>query len=157
MSRGRKLGIIVNKPISIECLSSIKNSVAKIFVELSEDIPDEFLKNLKNLNIDHCLFSRDKDALPGLRLKYIEDVVEFFETKNKKNLKSSKILISNGKKYITVAHWILDQAHQGKDQGLLDTKDFWIDSDYYLIYNKGNKNAKGKTERKQKQTSHHLA
>jgi len=164
LSRGRKLGIITNKSISINCLTSIKSSVAKVFIELTEDISDEFIKNLKNLNIDYSLFSRDEDGLSDFRIKYIEDTVEHFKRKTKKNIdkaeeicdtslvKSSKIIISNGKKYLTTAHWVMDQAHKGKDQKIVDTSDFWIDSDYYLIYNKGKKNAKRKTQGKQEQS-----
>ena len=96
------------------------------------------------------------------RLKYIDEDIKLYEKFDKKKLdkleeicdttlvKSSKTILSKGKKYQTLAHWVTDQPHQGKPQAIIDTKDFWEDGEHYIIYNKGKKNDKRKTEGKQK-------
>ena len=159
-SRGRQLGIITDKEIPEELLANMKGSILKVFVEANDNLSDRFLKNLKKFNVGYELFCRNEDELNKFRLKYIDETVNHFEKKSKKDLdncekicdntlvKSSKILISNGKKYLSKAHWVIDQPHKGSPQQLIDTSDFWEDLDYYLIYNEDKKNAKGKTKRK---------
>ena len=98
------------------------------------------------------------------RLKYIDEEITLYDSFDKKKLdksgkicdttliKSSKTILSQGKKYQTLAHWVIDQPHEGKPQNAIDTKDFWEDAEHFLIYNKEKKNAEGKTKGKQKQS-----
>ena len=51
-------------------------------------------------------------------------------------MKTSKIIISNGKKYATKAHWVIGKTMDDKNQDIIDTSDFWSDLDHYVIYRK---------------------
>ncbi|MAF26147.1 hypothetical protein CL634_11345 [bacterium] len=152
-SNNRRLGIITDKEISKQCLLSIRPNIAKVFFELKEDSDFNFIQELQSLNINYELFSRDDSSISDIRLKFIDFEVNHFKTKTKKDLdktnklcdnslfKSSKIVMSKGKKYGSIAHWIKEQGHSPTGQKILDTKDFWIDQDYFLIYNERKQDA----------------
>ena len=160
-SKNRKLGIITKSPIEPNVLAGIRPSILRVSAEIDDDFDEEFLKNLKKYMIPYELFTRDKDSLRKYRLKYIDEEIKLYDSFNKKKLdkikkicnttlfKSSKIILSNGKKYQSEAHWVTDNQYKGDPQTIIDTKDFWSDAEHYLIYNEVKQN--GKTKGKQKQ------
>lgn len=160
--QNRKIGIITDKVLSENICAACRGSLMKVSLDISKVSPDEaiiFLKNLKKFNISYDLFTFDESKLQDLRLKFFDEKINLFEKKNKNNLdielstsynydvKSSKILISNGQTFPSKAHWIIGEESAGQYSSVIDTSDFWEDLDYYIIYRK-DKNAKGKTKRK---------
>ena len=161
LSRGRKLGVITAEAFSDDLCFAIKDSLARVSIEVDNIDLNKFLKTLKNLKIPYELFTYDRENLNKIRLANIDEKIQLYERKSRKDLdvsidanhnmlfKSSKILISNGQKFASKAHWI-----EGKDlnddasKSIIDCPDFWEGSDYYIIYNKEVKNAKGKTKGK---------
>jgi hypothetical protein len=51
-------------------------------------------------------------------------------------IRSSKILLSKGKKFSSKAHWIVGAEQTGDFEKIIDTKDFWLDSEFFYIYQK---------------------
>jgi len=159
-AQGRKLGIILNKPLSSDFCQAARNSIARITLDVTDGVDLNFLKILKKLQIPYELFVKDSSKLQSLRLENMDEEISLFERKTKKDLdssavicnnaimKSSKILISNGKRFASKAHWVLNKEISSEYQEVIDNSDFWEDLDYYIIYNKENKNAKGKTKGK---------
>ena len=82
-SQGRQLGLITNQPLSEELLLSIRSSLQRISVNINDGIDDKFLLNLKKIGIKYELFASNESALKDLRLKYINETVDFFEKKKK--------------------------------------------------------------------------
>lgn len=147
-SRNRKLGIVTDTPISTNCLYHIKNSLIKLSINADNGIDENFLRSVKALNIQYDIFLTESSNLQGLRLKFIDETVECFPLPQKKDLdlvndicdngiiRSSKILLSKGKKFSSKAHWILGSEQTGGFEKIIDTKDFWLDSEFFYIYQK---------------------
>ena len=149
-AQGRQLGLITNRPLSEGLLFSIRSSLQRISINIDEDLDDNFLLNLKKFGIKYELFTSKESALKNLRLKYINETVEFFEKKQKPIafpkedgklflVRSSKILLSKTGTFPTKAHWISNTKSESQFQTYIDTSDFWEDSDFLNIY-EGEKN-----------------
>jgi len=157
-TRSNKIGIITDKPLSKDFCLLAKESILRISFCVDDDLDLNFLKFLKKIKIPYELFSKDKSKINKLRLENIDEEIRLHEYKSKKDLdipsnicdnsimKSSKMLISKERKFASKAHWILDRDISSEDQGVIDTSDFWMDSDYYIIYNKEDNHAKGTTK-----------
>lgn len=145
-SLDRKLGIITNKPFSKELLSAIRSSVSRISVNADDGLDQEFLDNLKALNIKYEIFSSKRDGLSSLRLDYIDESIEYYPKTTKKEIdfdidssydmlmRSSKILISKNGKFASKAHWIVGKELNSGLENIIDTSDFWEDLDFMHIY-----------------------
>lgn len=151
---GRRTGIITDRVFEEGFISASRKGIEKISLEIKSLKDSEvaeilnFLKILKKYKISFELFVRDNKLLTEVRLRFIDYRVSLFEEKTKKDLdkevktcdnlfmKSSKIIISNGKKYSTKAHWVLDEPMGDKNQKVIDTSDFWCDLEHYVIYRK---------------------
>lgn len=144
-SQGRQLGLITNQPLSEGLLLSIRSSLQRISVNIDDGLDDNFLLNLKKMGLKHELFTTNESILKDLRLKYINETVEFFEKKKKPIafpekdckfflVKSSKILLSKIGSFPTKAHWVSNTKNESEFQTYIDTSDFWEDSDFLNIY-----------------------
>jgi hypothetical protein len=145
-AQNRKLGIITDRPFSSNLLLSIRNSISRISINADNGIEGEFILALKELNIPYEIFVSKKELLPKLRLEYIDEVIEHYPRKTKKDIdfcfdpsynmlvRSSKILVSKGKRFASKAHWITGQELTTGLQQLIDTSDFWEDCDFMNIY-----------------------
>jgi len=160
--QNRKIGIITDKVLSENACAACRGSLVRVSLDISKVSFDEatiFLKNLKKFNINYDLFTFDESILHDLRLQFFDEKISLFKKNTKNDLdvelstsynydvKSSKILISNGQTFSSKAHWIVGEEITGQYSSVIDTSDFWEDLDYYIIYRK-DKNAKGKTKRK---------
>jgi hypothetical protein len=155
-SQGRRLGIITDKTLSVELLNAIKGSVSRVSINADAGIEESFIKNLNDLNIAYEIFVSKKDILSEIRLKFIDEIIEYYPKTTKKDvdfsidssysnlINSSKILISKGKNYASKAHWITGKEIKPGLQEFIDTSDFWEDIDFMNIYsikqNNGSKN-----------------
>ena len=145
-SAKRKLGIITKKSFSKDLINAIGNSINRITINASDGLDYDFVKHLKQLNINYEIFIDNKDKLSDIRLDYIDETIEFYPKKQKKDvdinfdsgytmlMRSSKILISKGKTYCSKAHWVLGEAITPGLQKVIDVNDFWEDSDFMHIY-----------------------
>lgn len=144
-SQNRQMGIITDKPLSENILLSIRSRIQRVSVNCDGGLDSVFLKNLKKFGIPYELFTTIKEGLNEVRLKNIDETIEFYERKKKPidfsvksdyslEVKSSKILISKGKTYASKAHWITNQETSADLQPFIDTSDFWEDSDFLTIY-----------------------
>ena len=147
-SKNRKLGIITDKPLSDQFCYAARASIAKLSVNIDNFDPPDFIKILKNFNIPYELYTYNSDSIGDIRIKHSDEKISIFKKKTKKDLdistdswhnvqmKSSKVLISNGKKFASKAHWILGEEISSEYSSVIDASDFWNDSEYYIIYNK---------------------
>lgn len=146
--QNRKLGIVTSKPISTNCLYHLRPSLVKLSINADDGIDENFLKSVKALNIKYDIFCTNKSILNQLRLDFIEETIEYFPRTEKKDLdlpddvcnncliRSSKVLLSKGKKFTSKAHWIMDSEQKHDFSTVIDTQDFWGDSEFFYIYQK---------------------
>jgi hypothetical protein len=150
-SQQRHLGLITKTALSEGLIFSIRNSLQRVSVNIDDGLDDIFLKNLKKFSIPYELFTTKKDNLTALRLKYIDETIEFFEVKKKPiafedksdtllQVRSSKILLSKTGSFPTKAHWILNEKSTSNFVSYIDSSDFWEDQDFLNIYEQKNGN-----------------
>ena len=89
-AHGRRLGIIAREAIDPNILLSIRQSILKISVEMSDSFDEGFLKFLKDYMIPYGLFSKEEDSLRKYRLKYIDEEISSFDQFDKKSLTKLK-------------------------------------------------------------------
>lgn len=146
--RNRKAGIITNQPLPEGLIYSVRNSIQRVSINGDEGIDESFLKNLKKFNVPYEIFITDKSKLYDLRLRYIDEPIDFLEKKSKPldfdgqthhNLcmRSSKILIAKNGSFSSKAHWVVNKNIDGLFDSFIDTSDFWEDSDFISIYSDG--------------------
>jgi len=145
---GRKLNIVVNKPLSPNFLQMAAPAIEGIVVDIEEDIDKDFLLNLKNFNIKYTLNTFNKEILKDLRLKHIDEIINLSKKNTFKDLaisikdgdnivvSSSKKIISKDKQYPTKAHWIMDLPSNKFLNNVINSSDFWEDSDFINLYKK---------------------
>lgn len=158
----RKCLIVTDKELSLNLLAQAKPQISSIRVEVDKVSP-EWVKNIKKLGISIAFFSgeKDPDKLAKLRLDYYDaclfdifypPVKEDFEKSaaiylNKpldSGLKvdtlmfaTNKFLLSDGKVYLSKAHWLAGKDVPTTDQNhgqVIDSPDFWEDVAHFYIY-----------------------
>ena len=150
LCQGRTVGLITKQALSEGLIYSIRNSVQRVSINADDSIDESFLKNLKKFNVNYEIFVTDKSKLYDLRLKYIDEPIDFLEIKEKPLdfieesghtllVKSSKILISKNGSFPTKAHWVIGENSKAGFNSYIDTSDFWEDSDFINIYSDGKK------------------
>mgnify|MGYP003133328552 CR=1 FL=1 len=123
-------------------LQKIAQNVSKfyLFVDNSWDtIPDNYFNILQNMNIDLSMIVKEEKDLKDIRNKYFDIAVTSYynhkeapcELSNDARFMSSLRLIEGGKEYLSYAHW---KKGLDSDNKVLDTPEYWRESDYFYIY-----------------------
>ena len=128
----------LNREVDIETLLPLKNTVRSIAIEINLDLSLDFIKEIHKLGTEVVLYTKDKDNLNDLRLKFIDWIVRFLNPKEKPNLptekqlfyKSTKLTFSKNQKFPSLAA----RECNISNNKIIDNKSFWEESDYFLIY-----------------------
>tara|TARA_R110000824_G_scaffold192596_5_gene374837 strand:- start:656 stop:1783 length:1128 start_codon:yes stop_codon:yes gene_type:complete len=128
----------LDREIDIESLLPFKNTLHSIAIEVKLDLSLDFIKEIHKLGMEIVLYTKDKDNLNDLRLKFIDWVVRFLNPKEKPNLptekqlfyKSTKLTFSKNQKFPSLAA----RECNISNNKIIDNKSFWEESDYFLIY-----------------------
>lgn len=158
----RKLLIITNKEIDIKLLSSYKENIISLKVEIDNVSPD-WIKAVKKIGIKLAFFSTEKDEkkLKKMRLDYYdacffdrftapskEDFLKACSTYLNKKLdenfdfgtlrfKTKKVILSDNKIYLSKAHWKTGKFSESTESNIsnvIDDVDFWEDVSHYYIF-----------------------
>jgi hypothetical protein len=131
--------IVCNSEFDIGLLEEVRSSIGSVRFEVGLDSDLTFVRNLNQLGCNVILHTKDKENINKIRLKFIDWIVTLTEDKqkpieldpNKKYYyKSTKLTLSNNKKYISL-------AAKNKDietNEVVDCSDFWQESDHFMIY-----------------------
>ena len=130
--------LCINSEIDLAPIAFLKNSLQAIAVELNLDFSVEFIKEIHKLGVEVALYTKDKDNLNDLRLKFIDWIVRFIEIKEKPDLpkskklfyKSTKLTFSKDKKFQSLAARNSDT----EDNKVIDDQIFWNEAEHFLIY-----------------------
>ena len=145
-ANNRKISIVSDKPVNLGLLRQVAPAIQALFFKVNENFDFEYLKQARSLGRPLSLILQ-LDADPSLtRNKFFDLKIEAEEAKVKKDLdnaskicnntryKSSKMIWSKGKKYSSKAA-LLEDIPTHEDQKIIDTPDFWAESQYVKLYN----------------------
>ena len=111
-----------------------------VFVDTSWDtIPENYFRMVKGLGINLVLLTKEEEDLASVRNKYFDVAVRHAypkvehprHVKEKARFISHKRIISEGKEYLSYAHL---KKGLDKDNRVLDTPEYWRESDHFYIY-----------------------
>ena len=146
-AQNKQLCVITDKPISENCLRAIKPSVHQIIYKANKSTTLETLNEIKHLGIDVKVVVENEEDLEEIRLNLIEWEIELEEKKSKKDVDnnieicdntryiSSKITLSQGKKFASKAAWKNNVEMTDKQANIIDNSDFWEEVDHFRIFN----------------------
>lgn len=164
--RFKKCVIITNKEIDIELLKSFRQNIEAIRIEIDTISPD-WIKQVRKLGIKCALMAAEKndEKVKNMRLDYydatqptgfdrflpptIEDFKKEVEKYTQKPLdqmikledlffRTNKFILSNGKVYLSKAHWKAGISAENTEQNtgkVIDSSDFWEEQAHFYIYN----------------------
>lgn len=153
--------IVTDKQIDLNVLNQFRKNILSINIEVTNDITVEYINKLKEFGIKYTLFIKNKhaDKLGELRMKFFEcAVVEKLEKFSLETLekecriylnnpefvlsekldsitfKTHKIILANGKLYMSKAHYLKDTPSQlGQFIKIIDDENFWEDFEHFYF------------------------
>lgn len=131
----KKCLIVTNKPIDINLIKNYKNNIIKIVYVLDDNNQVDFIKNIKNININYLLISEEDDKkIEKYKVNYMDYGLILKKEKNKKpkelnnikegNFLSSKIYYSFKGIFNTKYAWINNISNLNT---IVDDNIFWED------------------------------
>lgn len=102
---------------------------------------------MRNLGIDVKVIVENEEDLEEARLNLIEWEIELEEKKSKKDVDnsinicdntryiSSKITLSQGKRYASKAAWKNNLEMTDREANIIDNPDFWEEVNHFRIFN----------------------
>ncbi len=149
----RRCNLLTNKPINPNFLNAVKGNIENLIYEINDDYSLNFIEQLQKRGIPYMLmtdWSQEKLNLHkeifmdyGLVLR--RDIKEKLEVENANlidskstKFKSGKFLLSNGRIFMSKAHFKADQSIDSFDNNeglILDTSEFWREQEFFYIFN----------------------
>ena len=137
-----KVSVCSDKLIQPNGLQEIAANITDllVFVDTSWDtIPENYLRLVEDLDINLVFLTKEKEDLGPIRNKYFDVPVRHAypkaeprcEVKEKTCFISHKRIVSEGKEYLSYAHL---KKGLDKDNRVLDTPEYWRESDHFYIY-----------------------
>ena len=144
----RKSNIMTASPLPLGLLASFRENISGVTMFMdSGSIDKDYLRSLSKLNIKFNLICKDKSKLQDLRFKFFDWVVEEHVKLSKKDVDfgseicdntfyhSNKVLVSEGKNYLSKAAWKAGVEMTNEPQKLIDSEEFWEEIEHLNIYN----------------------
>ena len=144
----RKSNIMTASPINPSLLSAFRENIAGVTIFIDSGlINQDYLKTLTSLNIKFNLICKDRSKLQDLRFQFFDWVVEEHVKISKKDVDfgseicnntfyhSNKVLVSEGKNYLSKAAWKSGVEKTEEPQKLIDSEEFWEEIEHLNIYN----------------------
>ncbi len=158
----RSCNIVTNKEIDINILTQFKSNISSLRLEI-DNISPEWIKKAQRVGVPLGIFAIESDPkkIVAMRLKYADACLfdlfvpptkdEFLkqasEYRNKSldteikfdklRFKTNKFLLSDGKIYLSKAHWkagIVAQSTDHNSDTIIDNEDFWCDQAHFYFY-----------------------
>mgnify|MGYP001248114603 CR=1 FL=1 len=126
----------------------LNQNILQVNLEIKKETTQEDINFFKNLSENIRLFTRDEKNVQKIRLKFIDEQIHLEKLIQKKDLdidrylcnntiyKSSKIILSNKKRYTSKAAMNQDKEFDPtRYEYLIDCEDFWQDSEHLKLLN----------------------
>jgi hypothetical protein len=149
----RKCNLVIEKPIKVNILKQLRRNLGLIAISVdSADIFD-FIKEVKASGLQYALYSEKTESeLNNLKLKYLDFNPIVPKAKSKKGempnlervtektlFKARRLILSNGKMYLSLAHWKDDEPIENIENPTgkikLNNDLFWEELEGFYIYN----------------------
>lgn len=142
LSRNYKINAISDKVLNLDLLRQFKNNVSRVtlIIKKHETFSPEYLKNLKAVGIPLVLIAESEKNISQLREKLFDFSIETDDPiKPLENIPKTakfwtkKIVLSNGKKYPSIAHW-RENIPLTNENKIVDCGEFWKDKESFYFY-----------------------
>jgi len=143
--KDRYLNILTDQPINIDLLKYFKNNIVQITVNIEKGFSESYLKSIQQIGIKTEIFCETKNEINKYRFDFFdfdinENIWKSKEDAGEKvspNTKflTSKILLSNGKKYSCYEAKLQEKELTDKPEVIYDTPEFWKELDHYRLIN----------------------
>lgn len=149
----RKSTLIIKNPLNLDILKKLKNNIHAIIYEIDENTDLGFIKNLHNSGIPYNLITNlSEEKLNKIKPLYFdyalinpqnnpskkESVPNFEKFNNTTKFRTNRFLLSEGKAFLSKAHWLNKISSTGFEENsadLLDQPEFWENSPYFWFFN----------------------
>jgi hypothetical protein len=145
-SNNRRLGLITKSPIESKFLLASKNSIESITYHVDENSDISFIESVVELGLNIKLISLKESSIQETRINLIDWQVPLFISKTKKLLdlddkicdntffKTRKVLFTKDGQFPSKAHWE-KKIINSSENTIIDSDQFWSETDHYRIYN----------------------
>lgn len=136
----------MNRPLSIDLIKRNKNNIRQIYIYLSGEFSQDYIKKIKELTIPMQISYDKEDTLAEIRLKFFGTNIYHDPQETNKCLdnsskicdtsyfKSSLNLFSKNKCYPSKASLDLGKESQDR-QRVIDSPNFYREAEFFKIYN----------------------
>ena len=142
----KKVNIVTDKDLNINLLAANRSNILSITVMISDNISETFLKGCKSIGLKLKLFCSDANKLNEFRFKFLDWQIEkdfqedlklqsLSNIKSTSKFKSSKILISQGKKFSCKANFLMNKPLDTEDEFVVNSSSFEDELEFFKIYN----------------------
>ena len=144
----RKINLLTDKPINLNLLKYFNKSIAQLTININESFTEEYLEKAKATGVNVQIFCEDIDKIKDYRFKFFDFEINESIFRKKSDLEedteklnsnskflTSKILLSEGKKYSCYEAKKLKKELTGEPEPIYDTDDFWKELDHYRLIN----------------------
>jgi hypothetical protein len=137
-----KVAITTDKLIQPKGLRQISPNVKELFVFIDpswDTIPESYLSLVKRLGINLIFLTQKEEDVSIIRNKYFDIPVKYAypekekvcEVTDKTRFISQKRIVSEGKEYLSYAHF---KKGLDRNNKVLDTPEYWKELDHFYIY-----------------------
>ena len=144
----RKINLLTDKPINLNLLKYFNKSIAQLTININESFTEEYLEKAKATGVNVQIFCEDINKIKDYRFKFFDFEINESIFRKKSDLEedteklnsnskflTSKILLSEGKKYSCYEAKKLKKELTGEPEPIYDTDDFWKELDHYRLIN----------------------
>jgi len=146
-SQNNNLIIITDKFLNLNIINSLKQKIKSLNFEIPENYDMgkyiDFFKHVQNTGIPLKLYSRDEKNISKVRFDFFDFSIDLLTDKenpldssinlDKIYIKSNKILLSKGKRFISKAH-LLKNLPTEINISPIDDRNFWNESKTFYFY-----------------------
>lgn len=152
--QNRKCNLVTNHPVDVNVLIQLRANIGNIVYEITDDHNPNFVRAIQRAGIPYILFTHfSAEKLQEVKMDYFdyglihkkpikkrEDIPNHeLIVEGQTGFRSNKFLLSKGKIYLSRAHWKEDIAvtsFESNHSYIIDTEEFWKESDFFYLYNK---------------------
>ncbi len=143
--KDRFLNIVTEKPIRIDLLKYFKKNVAQFTININDSFTEDYLKQVQEIGIKTEIYCEEGSQINKYRFKFFDFDIQTADWKAKEDAGekvsddtkfiSSKILLSEGKKYSCYESKVQKKELTGNPELVYSSNEFWKELDHYRLIN----------------------
>ena len=144
--QNKKVNLLTDKDLNLKLIRTFRQNIIALTILMSDNISENFLKACKSIGLKVKIYCSDRDKIKDYRFKFLDWDIEkdyndnikldsFSNINKNSTYKSSKVIISKGKKYASKAAYLDDSPLDKSGNSVILNKEFEEELDYFKIYN----------------------